>query len=306
LNLRLRELKYIQVIAEEGSINRAAKKLFIAQPSLTQALNKIEEQVGVKIFNRARNNFELTYEGELFVEAAKKITAIFQEMEDKLKSSSNSIQGRVVLGISYFLGAFMLPRLSTIFHNRFPLADLHIVEETATTLEQMAADGVVDLAILPMPIENKFLCAQPFHISRMILMLPANHELNQYAYQKASGERYAYIDIRKTDGQPYLLSNKGQRNRDISELIFKKAGIVPDIIFSSGSIETIKRISDTGVGLTIIPEYYLDQLGPISGACCYYLEPEFDFPWNMAVAYCRERYLSSAAQKLIQVLVESL
>ncbi|MGE5582902.1 MAG: LysR family transcriptional regulator [Bacillota bacterium] len=306
MNLRLREFEYIQVIAEEGSINRAAKKLFIAQPSLTQALNKIEEQIGVKLFIRAKNNFKLTYEGELFVEAAKKISVISQELEDKLKSSSNLIRGRVVLGISYFLGAFMLPRFSTIFHNRFPLVDLHVVEETATTLEKMAANGVIDLAILPMPIKNRALCTKPFHTSRMVLMLPANHELNQYAYQKASGERYAYIDIRKTDGQPYLLNNKGQRNRDISELIFKKAGIAPDIIFSSGSIETIKRISDTGVGLTIIPEYYLDQLGPISGACCYYLEPEFDFPWTMAVAYCRERYLSSAAQKLIQVLVESL
>ena len=306
MNLRLKEFKYVQTIAEEGSINRAAQKLFIAQPSLTQALNKIEEQIGVKVFVRAKNKFKLTYEGELFVEAGKKIAVIFQELEDQLKSSSNSIQGQVVLGISFFLGAFLLPRLSTLFHSRFPLAELHIVEETAITLEQMAANGAVDLAIMPMPVKNTSLCAQPFHTSRMVLLLPTDHALNQDAYQKASGERYAYIDIRKTDNQPYLLSNKGQRNRDISELIFKKAGIEPDIIFSSGSIETIKRISDTGVGLTIIPEYYLDQLGPISGACCYYLEPEFDYPWHMAVAYCRERHLSSVAQKLIQVLVESL
>ncbi len=306
MNLRLREFEYIQVIAEEGSINRAAKKLFIAQPSLTQALNKIEEQIGVKLFIRAKNNFKLTYEGELFVEAAKKIAAITQELEDKLKSSSNLIRGRVVLGISHFLGTFMLPRFSTIFHNRFPKVDLQIVEETATTLEKMAADGVIDLAILPMPVKNRTLCTKPFYTSRMVLMLPVDHELNQYAYQKDSGERFAYMDIRKTDGQPYLLNNKGQRNRDICELIFKKAGITPDIIFSSGSIETIKRISDTGVGLTIIPEYYLDQLGSISGACCYYLEPEFDYPWTMAVAYCKKRDLSSAAQKLIQVLMESL
>ena len=75
-----------------------------------------------------------------------------------------------------------------------------IAEEAVLALEQIAADGVIDLAILPMPIKNGSLCAQPFHTSRMVLMLPANHELNQYSYQKSSEERYAYIDIRKTDG----------------------------------------------------------------------------------------------------------
>ena len=302
-NLSFREIEYIVTIAAEGSITKAAQKLFIAQPSLSQAVKKIEQTVGVKLFTRVRNKVNLTYEGELFVESGIKTIKIFHDLENKINDIANLNCGRIILGIPFLLGSYIFPRLGAAYHSRFPNVDIKLVEGTSSELETMILNGAIDLAIIPLPLKKPDIAYHAVFSSKMVLQIPSGHRLNQYAYKKPGHpERFEYLDIRLADGEPFLLGYQGQRIRTVNEIIFQKANITPQVIFTSTSIDTIRRIAATGVGLTIVPEHYLNHLGLIPDTNYYFLEDEYSYPWTIVAAYYSGSYLSVAVQELINTL----
>ncbi len=300
-NISLREIEYIITIAAEGSITKAAQKLFIAQPSLSQAVQKIEQLMGVKLFARVKSKIVLTYEGERFVEAGMKATKIFRDLENEINDIACHNRGRIILGMPFLLGSFIFPSLGAAYHNRFPYVDLQLVEGTSSELETMIINGLVDLAIIPLPIKDPSIAYHTVFTSRMVLQVPCSHRLNQYAYQKP-GERFKYIDIRLADGEPFLLGCQGQRIRRVNELIFQKAHITPKVAFTSKSSQTLQRIAATGMGLTVVPEHYLSQFGSIDCVNYYYLEDEFDYKWTIVAAYYSGSYLSTAIQEFLKML----
>jgi len=304
-NLNLREIEYIVTIAAEGNITRAAQKLFIAQPSLSQAVKKIEQQIGAKLFIRVKNKIKLTYEGERFVEAGIKCAKIFRDLENEINDIANLNGGRIVVGVPFLLGSFIFPQLDLCYRSRFPGVKIQLLEGTSRELESMILNGLVDLAILPLPIRDPNVEYRTIFTSRMVVQVPNGHRLNQCCYEKpGKTERFRYIDIRIADGESFLLGQEGQRIRQVSELIFQKAHIKPQIAFTSKSISTIQRISATGMGLAIMPEHYIDQLTPIQNVNYYYLEEEYDYQWTIVVAYYKGGYLSSAVQEFLHVLDE--
>ena len=233
-NLNLREIEYISTIASEGNISRAAQRLFIAQPSLSQAVKKIEQQIGAKLFVRVRNKMRLTYEGERFIEAGNKTAKIFHDLKNEINDIANLKGSRIILGIPFLLGSFIFPQLGASYHRRFPDVDLQLIEGTSRELEAMITNGAVDLAILPLPIKDPDIEKHPVFSSRMVLQVPYGHSLNESCYEKQGRpERFKYVDIRLADREPFLLGHDGQRIREVNELIFQKAQITPKIVFLS-------------------------------------------------------------------------
>jgi DNA-binding transcriptional LysR family regulator len=302
MNLSLREIEYVLTVAAEENITRAAEKLYIAQPSLSQAIKKIEDEIGHPLFTRVRNRIKLTEEGQLFVEAGQHINKTVRDLENKLHGLSQIDFGHLSIGMPLHLGAFVIPKALSIYKKRFPNVDIELHENTSSELENMIVNGTVDLAIMPLPFGNPNICFQPLLSSRMVLIMAKDNPLNAFAYDAGLGEKYQYFNLKKAANEPFIIGNRGQRIRSVTELIFKKAAISPRIALYSKNIETIKNIAATGVGLAIIPEQYLKQEDEKLPANVYYLNGDQDYSWTIAAAFANSSYLSPAANQFIQVL----
>ncbi len=301
MNLNIREIEYILVIAAEGSITKASQKLYVAQPSLSQILKRVEAEFNVSLFTRVKGRLKLTPEGEVFVRSGQEILDTMEQLTNKFSSLSNAESGKLTVGVPYLLGALVATYILPIYRERFPQIDLTLVESSSPELEQFLMDGTIDICIIPLPFKfNPF----PHHMflqSRMVLLAAKNNDIQNHCYRKSSKERFPYVDIAKLDNAPFIIGHQGQRIRTINETIFKKAQITPRIVMTSRNQETIKRLVSNDIGYTFIPEHYLDIFGSFDYLDCYYLEPDVDYTWTVVVAYYNDSHCSTAMKHFLDV-----
>lgn len=299
--MHIREIQYILTIVEEGNISNAAKKLFMAQSSLSQSLKKIEQQLGSKLFKRIGNRLQLTYAGERFVESGSKIIKIYRDMKNEMSDITQMECGNIIIGITYYLGSHIFPIFGPAFKKRYPGISIKLLEGTSKDLEELIASGQVDIAILPLPIENPSIEYDTLFQSRMILLMNKDDPLNNQSYQK-DGFRFPHIDIRLVDGAPFLMGQPGQRIRLINEIIFKRANINPEIVFTSRNLETIKRMASIGAGIAIIPDNYLDYIQSSPDLRCYYMEDKYDYQFVVVAAYQKNSYITKATREFLTIV----
>lgn len=302
MNLSLREIEYVLTVAAEENITRAAEKLYIAQPSLSQAIKKIEDEVGYPLFTRVKNKIKLTEEGKLFAEAGVQINKTIRDLQNKLHEHEQLSFGHLAIGMPYHLGAFLVPPILAEFRERYPNVKIDLYENHSSDLENMLIAGTIDLAVLPMPLNNTTLSYEPLLSSRMVLIMGKENPLNHLSYEKGHKERHRYFDLKNAAEEPFILGTPGQRIRSVTELIFKYAGISPRIALHSKNIETIKHIAATGMGLALIPEQYLREEDESLAANIYYLEGKQDYKWIVVAAYLTSAYLSPAAKQFIALM----
>ena len=306
MNLSIRELEYILTVASENSITRAAQKLHIAQPSLSQALKKVEEEIGMPLFCRIRNRMQPTQVGELMVDSASKVLKIVQDMETSILDIAQLNTGRLRIGLPYYLGSFLIPPAIRRYREQYGDVELQFVEADAGELEEMLLNGTIDLAVMPLPLETTSLVVKPFFSGGMVLLIPRDSPLNELAYDK--GDKKRYFDLHNAQQQPFIMGRRASWLCMAVEEIFQKVGIDPDIALYAQNIETIKRFVSAGGGAAILPELYLARYpgGRIDADsvpfCYYYLEPEQNAQWAAGAAYLDDAFLSFAARRFAGVL----
>lgn len=302
MNLNIREIEYILTIMEEGSITKASQKLFIAQPSLSQALKRVEAELGVTLFTRVKNRLKLTPEGEVFIDAGRRIMSVIGELDQNFSGLFAAQSGRLVVGVPYLLGTLIATEIIPVYRDRFPQIELQLVESSSTELEQLLMDGAIDISVMPLPFKFSDF---PYHLflkSRMVLLASKDNEIGENAYRKAPEDRFPYVDVTQLDNAPFIIGHQGQRIRTINETIFKKARITPNIVMTSRNQETIKRMVSNGIGYTFIPEHYLEIFGSFDYLNCYYLEPDVDYQWKVVTAYYDDNHISTAMQNFLDVM----
>lgn len=305
MNINLREIKYILAIADEGNITKAAQKLYIAQPSLSQAVKKVETDLGQPLFSRVKGRIKLTQAGEQFVEAGKRIIGITDEMEARLADLASMRSGTMYLGAPYHLGAYVVPELLSVFRKQYPGVDVILHEGTSDELETLILDGRIDAAVMPLPIKNPNIVSHPFFKSRMVLVMSPDDPLNALAYRDRPDDRRLTFDLRNAADASFLIGKNGQRIRKVTQIIFQNAGIAPNIVMRSQNVETLGRIAATGYGLAIMPEHYLRNLDLLHSASCYYLPEHQDYEWTIVLSYYQHAEPSLPVKHLIRIMDDS-
>lgn len=305
MNISLREITYILAIAEEGSITKAAGKLFIAQPSLSQAVKRIESDLGTPLFSRIKGGLALTEAGKYFVEAGRRIDGIAAEMESNITDLSKLQGGSLRLGTPYHLGAYVVPELLSIFRKQYPLVSVTLTEAPSDSLETLICDGSIDAALMPLPIKQNCIQYHPFFKSRMVLVMSKDSPYNKFAYCGDPNDRLLWFDLCNAADAPFLIGIQGQRIRTVTEIVFRRAGIVPNIVMRSRNVETIRRIAAVGYGLAIMPEHYLSNFDQSIPANYYYLPPRQDYDWTIVLAYYEHGYMPHPVSKLLEIVDQS-
>lgn len=295
MNLSIKEAEYILAIVSEGNMSRAAQKLYVAQPSLTLTVQKLERQLGTKLFIRENNRMKPTYAGERFVEACNKLVKICRDVENEFEDMNQMNSGKVIIGMPFNLNCYVFPLLYSICQRDYPDIKAVPIEGSSWDLESMLLDGAIDLAVLPLPIKNQALLNSEIILEeQLVLSIPQDHWLNQHA-QHLPDSRRPYIDISLTDGEPFVMSLPGQRTRLATETVLRSANVTPKIAFITKNVETKIRMSAVGLGLAVFPEHYLEFSPPPKGANYYYISNANHTDWKVAIIYRKDSYFSKAS-----------
>lgn len=303
-----RELLYVKTIADERSISRAANKLFLSQPSLSNCIQKIEATLGIKLFKRTNTGLILTFAGERYYKIATDILKIYSDFEIEVSDINNLKKGRVTIGITVYLATHMLPVILPLFREKCPNIEISVVERNSTELDKALASGEIDFAIMhAFPLYESANPGNtdiyPLFRDPLVLVTKKNHPLGQYA-EPIMGLEYPQIDLTLFAAEPFILVNKEQKIRQVSDLILQKAHIIPFIALTTKSFETARRLACEGLGATFVPLQYLKIFPGSYEPAYFFVDEKYSAWWTLCIAVQKNAYISKAAKLFIRIASE--
>ncbi|MFA6941867.1 MAG: LysR family transcriptional regulator [Clostridiaceae bacterium] len=291
------QFEYVIAVAEERSFSKAANKLYISQPSLSQYIMRLEQQLNIKLFDRSTNPLTLTYAGEKYIESAKNILNLNDKLREQLGDIAGFNKGRIKIGIPIPTERYILPLVLPKFNKKFPEIEIVIEEHSAIELEKLLAKGDVDFAIMHLPIENKKIVYEPISVEKIFLIAPPDYNIS--AELETKGNKG--FDFDKLREQKFIMSKPGHRMRVVADEIFKCAGFKPDIIFEIRNLDAAFRFAAAGLGFAFVPENVIKLLNTNQYNNYFLIE---DIGFTLAAAYRQGDYLGRAAGEFIRMTKE--
>ncbi len=247
--MNLFHLRYFVQLAHIQHYTKAAEKLCITQPSLSHAINQLEQELGVLLFEKKGRNTTLTRFGEEFLICAEHTLSTLDDGVASLKRSARG-EGLIRLGLLRTLGVSYIPKLATGFLSENPKKDIQFTFHTGVTKELL--DGLtarkLDLAFCSQPPSELNLCAVPVKKQELVAITPKNHPLA--AMQSTTPKDLA--------AYPFIYFSKGAGLRDIIDHMFSEAQITPNIVCETEEDQVIAGLVAQGFGISVVP--YMDIL----------------------------------------------
>ena len=248
--MTLTELRYIVAVARERHFGRAAEACFVSQPTLSVAIKKLEDELDVKIFERGSNEISTTPLGEEIVRQAQAVIEQAPAIKEIAKRGQDPLAGALRLGIIYTIGPYLLPDLVKHAIDMFPQMPLMLQENFTVKLLDMLRTGELDAAIMAEPFPDTGLAIAPLYDEPFVVACPATHPL-------AKRESVSSEELKK---ETMLLLGTGHCFRDhVLEVCPEFARFSSDAegirkSFEGSSLETIKHMVASGMGVTVVPQ----------------------------------------------------
>ena len=297
--MNLKQAHYIKTIAECGSITAAAKKLYVSQPSLSQMLRHVEEELGVDIFNRSANPFQLTYAGEKYLHAAQVMLSAQAQLESEIREIRHEHSGRLRLGISVSRGMQVLPLVVPKFAAQYPKVKLELVESGSDTLDVMLKEGKIDLALAATEATNPEMIYEL--IEQETIGILAGRD-TQIARRLVSGTPVTIEDVRD---ELFVSLCKGHSARVVQDKLFRKAGCTPKILIETDSLEIGKRITLDAGACMILPNIYIDSFVAHKKGEFFPLASE-EHLRHFYACYRKDAFIPQYMYRFIQIVIDEL
>lgn len=300
--MEIRHFHYIRTIYETGSISRAAEKLYISQPSLSQLLKSVEKKVGAPLFDRGSQPLRPTTIGQKYLETAQRIMELDTEFHRYVEDELGCAQGNLVVGSSPFRSTYFLASFLPEFQEKYPGIRLQLAEHTSKRLEEAVLSGDADLIIATQPVDANAFSFAELYSEEMILVLPAGHELSkQYHLPQDCRGTLPLLPIGLLKDTPFIQMHSEQKLHQQLLSLCEEAGFTPKIYLQTRSMETALTLASAGLGATLLPMTLLRAFQPKTRPCYAALPTR---PRRHAlVAWRKKSYLSHAARAFIDSLV---
>ena len=248
--MTITQLSYVLAVAENQNFTKAAEKCFVTQPTLSMQIQKLEDELDIQIFDRSKKPIELTEVGKKIVNQARNIVNESDRIQDIVDQQKGFIGGDFKLGIIPTVMPTLLPMFLKTFVKKYPKVKLKIEELTTDEIISRINDGHLDAAIAATPLENENIKERVLYFEPFVSYIPNKHRLNEKKK----------IDISDLDINDILLLEDGHCFRDGVINLCKVFKNTNDEQFQleSGSIETLIKLSNEGLGMTLLP--YLHTL----------------------------------------------
>jgi LysR family hydrogen peroxide-inducible transcriptional activator len=248
--MTITQLKYTLSVAEHGNFTTASEKCFVTQPTLSMQVQKLEEELGVTIFNRSTKPLKVTEVGEKVLNQARKIIEESSRMDDIISEEKGVIGGTLKVGIIPTVTSTLLPLFLNIFTKKHKNVKLKIEEFNTETLIDKLVDGSVDCAIAATPLNNDKILERPLFYEPFVAYVPSHHSL--------SGNKYLEIDDLSNGNLLILQDGHCFRNQVLN--LCSLEDLNKEYELRSGSFETLINLSNNGPWMTIIPYLHSNNL----------------------------------------------
>jgi len=289
--MNLKRLDYFCQLAKIGNFTRTAKQIGIAQPALTIAMQKLEQEVGLKLINRAEKNALLTADGKVFQQYAIALLDQSKQMTLALEELKEGMKGSISLGVSAMMGSYFFPELLSTFKKAYPQIKIHLIDQGTAALETLLINGKLDLALVRCDHENEQLRYTAKMEEEVVAAMAYHHPL---ALKES-------IHLNEFCQYPLVLFHEGYFLRESVSQYSKKHQIELDIRMETNLIELQKTLVQNDVGITTCLARILVGEEKINAVP---FNPKMSF--KLGLAWKKSHYLSKASQTFIHFFEENL
>lgn len=295
--MTLRDLEYFIAIARERSITRAASTLYVAQPALSQCVQKLEREVGVDLLVRSSSGVLLTSEGQCFLEFAQTVLQERSSLNKKIQDVEDAENGEVRIGFTGTQATYVLPYILPDFQEKHPGVTITLVEGTSDEIEQKLTHREVDIGILHSPILREELDCFEANTDDMVVIPRETSNYAEFVYHRENDPR-DYINIDFFREEPIVMTQPWQRSRMVCDQLFANARIVPKVLQVSRNLSTLDALAQVNYASVILPRKQISQALTARGY--FYLDPEIAIPYAFVVATLKGEYIPIAVRYLRQ------
>lgn len=299
--MELRQLEYVIAIADHGSISKAAESLFISQSGLNQFLIKLEQELGIQLFNRDKHHLQMTSAGKVYVENAREILNIKKNTYNILSDMKNNTVGEITLGLTLEHGIDLFTFIFPKFNQRFPGINFHLQERYVAQQHSLITAGKLDFGLVMLGEEEKInLNYIPLYQEDMLLGIPLTHP---YAGQgSAPDQQLPYIDLKLFQNETFALMFPNSTMRNIIDPAFAAAGFKPKILIETGMNHALVKLVTTGLCCTILPHSRALCSPNCNEVSWFRLSPPLH--WTTYIIYRKNTHLNEASRYFIHLAQE--
>jgi DNA-binding transcriptional LysR family regulator len=292
--VELRQLEYFLVVAQEGNVTRAAKRLYTAQPSLSRQIQKLEDELGAPLFDRSKRGMRLTAVGETFLQYVERGFNQFEAGRQAVRDLLGPEHGHVRMAFLPAVGSDLLPEALAAFRTRYPEVKFTLRQSTTLQTLQWLLAGEVELCIataLPYGRRPSGLVSTALLVEELYAAVPPDH--------RCAGK--ADIDLKELASDPFVLVGGGSGLRLVIEAACQQVGFMPHVAVEGDDLATVRGLVAAGLGVSLLPGLALHEWGRLRPV----ILPIRSAPtWTVEAVWHAERYLPVAAQTFRDFLQE--
>lgn len=247
--MEIHQLRYFVAVAEEGSFSRAAAREHVAQPSLSQQIQKLEAEIGQRLFDRLPRSVVSTEAGNCLLEYARKILVEIADARRCVDDLKHDVGGRLAVGALPTIAPYILPAVITEFQSRYPNVALEIFEDTTESLALRLEDGTLDVALASTCQESATLERHSLGNEELLVLLPPGHRL-------ARKKKIKWSDLK---AEKFLLLHEVHcLSRQVNDFLAAHR-LRPELAVRGAQLATIVQMVASGVGVTLVPKMMVES-----------------------------------------------
>lgn len=270
--MTLQELRFIVALAQEKHFRKASESCFVSQPTLSIAVRKIEKELGVALFERHNNDVRITAAGEEVVSRAKRVLAEVAGIKQAAEFDKDQSKGTFKLGAIYTVGPYILPPLITALHRMAPQMPIEIHEDYTVNLREKLIAGELDAILISLPFNAAGIVTRTLYKEPFDVLMPADHALAKYkTVPEKALKDYNVLML----GEGHCFRDQVMSSCPLCFNVDNARSGVNWRTVEGGSLETIRHMVASGIGVTILPRSatqmspYMDNMlvsRPLKGA----------------------------------------
>ena len=289
--MNFNQLRIFYSVAKNNSVTLAAKELLLTQPAVSIQIHLLEDDYGVKLFNRSGKGISTTEEGNLLFSYAEKILNLSYETDEALRQIKSLERGKVKIGSGRTIGAYYLPQLFESFTLKYPNIGIQMDIGSSHDVIEGILSFRNDIGFIGTDYFNKYLRIIPFTKDRLVLIIPPDHELT---HKKV-------ISFNDLSGQKMIMREKGSGTRELIENELMKRKVSTETIMALGSNEAIKYAVEAGLGISIISNNVIKREKDQGRVRILHFSNNQDIIMNIYIIYHKDKYLSDLLKTFLRV-----
>ena len=246
--MTLTQLNYLIAVDNHRHFARAAEACFVTQPTLSMQIQKLEEELGVLLFDRSKHPVKPTSIGEKLIAQARTILHEAERMQQILQESKNVLEGPFKLGIIPTITSSLVPRFLNQFNAKFPKIQLQVIELTTEVILEKLQRDELDAAILATPLNERSIIEKPLYYEPFMAYIPEDHRLG----------KETFVTNSELDIDEILLLNEGHcfRNSILNLCRTGPSMAQKNVDLESGNFDILTKLAKKGYGMTLLPYLY--------------------------------------------------